>query len=652
MREAWLCCVIGAALASGCSPGERSRPPLGATETSTLERKALSRGERAKEEVAGEHKDSCERDDDNQPSCAAPLTLCGTACLDLQTSHDHCGTCNVACGCSQACVGGACASQCSAGTTDCGGTCASLTTDGLNCGACGTICAAGTACAGGSCAPVCAVASTRCATGCSDLQTDSGNCGACGQACLAGQSCASGRCSCPAGQTECSGSCVDLGTAAAHCGACGTVCGTGQSCVSGACTCGSGLSLCNGACVDVLSDPANCGGCGRLCAPPNASGLCTLGTCAITACSAGHYDCDGNPLNGCESTAACNGPRCGNGIIDPGEICDDANVVNLDGCSAACQFEQNLRINNLQLDFGLATCPSNRFGGAIGGIAQSSLQAGFANSIATGTTSVMFVLQRLTDYTGANEPALPVGVVNGTPFAGTGYDGTSDLDWWYLASVSDVDAARVPLSSLPGSISAGHLVAGPGSARLVLPFGSLSPMSFFGASLSVQLGATVPVHISSTNSPPGHLPSERLPPGFATFATAGQPTSPGSFCGAMRTSSLAATAVPPSLLSGGSAACAENYASTNSFLDVLVNGCHVLGFITTITRSQPDSVDSALPALGAGPPYLLSASNAASKIVDTCRDRLGATIDLAGCLQRAGYSSAFSFTADRVDIRP
>ncbi|OGY45369.1 MAG: hypothetical protein A3A24_02245 [Candidatus Buchananbacteria bacterium RIFCSPLOWO2_01_FULL_46_12] len=33
------------------------------------------------------------------------------------------------------------------------------------------------------------------------------------------------------------------------------------------------------------------------------------------------------------------GPACGDGFLDPGEICDDGNMIDGDGCSATCQFE-------------------------------------------------------------------------------------------------------------------------------------------------------------------------------------------------------------------------------------------------------------------------------------------------------------------------
>ena len=32
-------------------------------------------------------------------------------------------------------------------------------------------------------------------------------------------------------------------------------------------------------------------------------------------------------------------PTCGNGVVDPGETCDDSNTNNGDGCSSTCQTE-------------------------------------------------------------------------------------------------------------------------------------------------------------------------------------------------------------------------------------------------------------------------------------------------------------------------
>ncbi len=53
-------------------------------------------------------------------------------------------------------------------------------------------------------------------------------------------------------------------------------------------------------------------------------------------------DRDGNPATAdvCDFSGQCieHIPGCGNGILDPGEQCDDGNTIDGDGCPATCQF--------------------------------------------------------------------------------------------------------------------------------------------------------------------------------------------------------------------------------------------------------------------------------------------------------------------------
>mgnify|MGYP000907104957 FL=1 len=66
-------------------------------------------------------------------------------------------------------------------------------------------------------------------------------------------------------------------------------------------TCEGGLVCCDFQCVDTLFDIHNCGECGKSCSLPNASAKCAMGQCRIDSCDSGFADCDGLPLNGCES---------------------------------------------------------------------------------------------------------------------------------------------------------------------------------------------------------------------------------------------------------------------------------------------------------------------------------------------------------------
>src|SRR4030095_10121425 len=65
------------------------------------------------------------------------------------------------------------------------------------------------------------------------------------------------------------------------------------------------------------------------------------GLCADLACS-GTGDGEETQLVCTSSTSACNGPlsatKCGNGVIDPLENCEDGNHADGDCCSARCRL--------------------------------------------------------------------------------------------------------------------------------------------------------------------------------------------------------------------------------------------------------------------------------------------------------------------------
>jgi hypothetical protein len=189
--------------------------------------------------------------------CASGLTLCGGACVDLNTDASHCGACPRACvlpNAVPACFAGACiVGACAAGFGDCDGVAANgceanTRSSTSSCGACGSVCPVPQnsipTCSSGACGINCASGFGNCdgsnANGCeASLQTSNTNCGACGRACTAGQTCSAGSCvagSCGTGLTLCSaGACRDLASDPANCGACGRACAAGQTCYSSAC---------------------------------------------------------------------------------------------------------------------------------------------------------------------------------------------------------------------------------------------------------------------------------------------------------------------------------------------------------------------------------------------------------------------------------
>lgn len=93
--------------------------------------------------------------------CGSGLTLCGTACVSLSTSKDHCGACDSACPSGGAldfhgtgkCEAGQCKLTCSGGFANCNGNladgCEASLSDSNHCGTCGRACDSG--CNNGTC---------------------------------------------------------------------------------------------------------------------------------------------------------------------------------------------------------------------------------------------------------------------------------------------------------------------------------------------------------------------------------------------------------------------------------------------------------------------------------------------------------------------
>jgi cysteine-rich repeat protein len=342
---------------------------------------------------------------------------------------------------------------------------------------------------------------------------------------------------------------------------------------------------------------------------------------------------------------------CGNGTREGPEQCDDGNTQNLDGCDAACAFEQDHRSNSLLLQFSTdAYCTANKFGAAITPIAQSIVQNGLTNGVAQGTSGLLFKVFGLEDLTGTvDDPMLELGVVTATPIAGAGYNGASDLDWWYTVSPASIDANRNPNDKVPGSIMSGVLNAGPGSMSMsVNLFQAQALLRLSSVKLQIGIGPSNAPTQSAAGMPPGHIPAENLSPALTSFAFLGTAAN-GKVCSNISAKSLSQTPIPPALLPGGQFPCTENYAGANSLLDVIVGGCSISFVGPVVLPSQPDQVDPGFPAVGAGGPYTLQTN--AQKIVATCLDKNNAIADLDKCLSAAAYSSYFQFTTDRVILK-
>jgi hypothetical protein len=114
----------------------------------------------------------------------------------------------------------------------------------------------------------------------------------------------------------------------------GSVCDAGN-CVPG-CTdeqpCQNGFSCCGGDCENLVDDPNNCGDCGMVCPDyPNADEVCNGGICGLGPCTGSWNDCNGDPVDGCETQAMC--------LCVPGEEIDcytgfPANTENVGECQS------------------------------------------------------------------------------------------------------------------------------------------------------------------------------------------------------------------------------------------------------------------------------------------------------------------------------
>jgi hypothetical protein len=129
--------------------------------------------------------------------CPAPRVMCGTTCVDPQTTTAHCGRCGNACAAGDTCVAGACVTPCAAPRMTCGGACTDVATSVTHCGRCNNACAAGQSCVAGACVTPCAAPRLTCGGVCTDVATSPTHCGRCSNACPAGQACVAGACAAP-----------------------------------------------------------------------------------------------------------------------------------------------------------------------------------------------------------------------------------------------------------------------------------------------------------------------------------------------------------------------------------------------------------------------------------------------------------------------
>jgi cysteine-rich repeat protein len=409
---------------------------------------------------------------------------------------------------------------------------------------------------------------------------------------------------------------------------------------------------CNGA---ETCDPVTVNGhAGQKCDPgtPPAKGttcgtgkICLNNICNTSTCGDGFVDpnlgetCD--PPNGTTCDGKCHIVKCGDGIRAPAspEQCDDGNTTNLDGCDDHCLFEQNQRANSLSMSWDTKVCATNALGKAIVDtiMARPMLLKALTSGIADGSITIAMKFLGLDDLKGTKTTApFSLGFMHGSPVAGTGYNGASDLDWWYTVDMASLDGNRNPTDLLTGgAFNSSNLTTTPGTLNLVINLvGSVAKLTMYNSVITaVAAGPSanqpgIPLKSAGT-TPPGHVGPENLDPTLASFPA----LTGGKLCGDISAGSLYTVDMPTALISN----CIEKYTTANHLLDAIVNGCNakVLGFnILVISKTQPDGSTD-------GQKYQLQVTG---NTVTGCN--VGGAFP--ACLDNAWYSSAFQFTTDRV----
>lgn len=238
----------------------------------------------------------------------------------------------------------------------------------------------------------CPPGAKRCSGQCVGTDQPVTGCGSlsCDPCALAGAEaiCVAGACrvgACAPGRGDCDGAPANgcettLATDLEHCGTCGHSCtlsGTLSECASGKCVvagCTAGHADCNGTAldgceVDVQSDPQNCGACGAACSLPSAVPACSDGACGVGACVTGRGNCDGKVLNGCEADLASDPEHCGACAApcapNHGKGTCSVGVCELTGCDTGWADCDGMASNGCEVDLANSSASCGSCGAAV-----------------------------------------------------------------------------------------------------------------------------------------------------------------------------------------------------------------------------------------------------------------------------------------------
>ncbi|MEM7434216.1 MAG: hypothetical protein AAF436_03620 [Myxococcota bacterium] len=250
------------------------------------------------------------------PTCDPPLTQCGDACVDLDSSVASCGACGNVCPAAWECTEGQCIDP-----TDCrrsGNACSGFSFCNEETGVCDRGCDRNEQCTGdnercdiGTHECVCQRDFDRCRFDCVDTSSDPRFCGDCETICGSGEVCDTGTCVDPGDCRNPDVDCAGFTYCDPDTGGCVFGCDRDEQCIADNEVCDTAEHEC--ACADGFHE------CGSVCSADD----------SVETCGESCVPCP-EPDNG---TATCDAIACGFACDEGYEPCADACCPEVDPCS-------------------------------------------------------------------------------------------------------------------------------------------------------------------------------------------------------------------------------------------------------------------------------------------------------------------------------
>lgn len=370
----------------------------------------------------------------------------------------------------------------------------------------------------------------------------------------------------------------------------------------------------------------------------NHSGDGCGGNCQTESCGNGSLD----PGELCDETPGCSAncdavSSCGNGSLDPGEQCDVGDATPWDGCSDSCEFERAVVLSELQL-LSMSRCDltGDGVGDSALGVALELAWpqiAGIVNGVLDNSPFNVLVVSGIEDPTfSATDSSLRVGWVRGADANGSApdFDGTGQVRV-QASSLSTGD----PSLTLAGSLDAGAILdAGP--EDVLIPF-------FGSFQLGVKRSRVVATPLVVSGAAPATTVSVapltgNLCGGVSIGPFASLPNVVGGFgLPGVPTNSCDPTLVPDAQI---------------NLADVIVGGVLLSNFLDIVVATQPD-VDMDGDGLEQ---YVVVSGTDCQAVIESCIDGDGTPIAGRDCVHdprmQDTISAAFQFTAPTTTLVP